>query len=219
MWWFQRLRQSWSLLQPSLLSVSWPEGKIRTKVSPSAKKNNSFPITSVFLLIATDGVIFNQVQSGGMTLKRGDMRDELNYIPPPNRKLPPVPGSQYNTCDRIKRGKTCYLLFISSINFLPWVSDARSRSFCSSTEFQKHYLYSFEDYHTHHDSHSLDPNCFNLTFTIPSKTWNQSHRLIYKTLLRACYPHAIYFLFHSKSVVFIICFTELLDRRVPNCWT
>jgi len=39
-----------------------------------------------------------------MTLKRGDMREELNYIPPPNRKLPPVPGSQYNTCDRIKRG-------------------------------------------------------------------------------------------------------------------
>ena len=32
-------------------------------------------------------------------------REELGYIPPPNRKLPPVPGSQYNTCDRIKRGK------------------------------------------------------------------------------------------------------------------
>nr|XP_027238259.1 uncharacterized protein LOC113829315 [Penaeus vannamei] len=31
-------------------------------------------------------------------------REELGYIPPPNRKLPPVPGSQYNTCDRIKRG-------------------------------------------------------------------------------------------------------------------
>lgn len=45
-------------------------------------------------------------------MKRGgggganDMRDELGYIPPPNRKLPPVPGTQYNTCDRIKRGKT-----------------------------------------------------------------------------------------------------------------
>ena len=34
-----------------------------------------------------------------------DMREELGYIPPPNRKLPPVPGNQYNTCDRIKRGK------------------------------------------------------------------------------------------------------------------
>jgi len=41
-------------------------------------------------------------------MKRGgnDMREELGYIPPPNRKLPPVPGNnQYNTCDRIKRGK------------------------------------------------------------------------------------------------------------------
>lgn len=40
-----------------------------------------------------------------MDKRRGDMREELGYIPPPNRKLPPVPGSQYNTCDRIKRGK------------------------------------------------------------------------------------------------------------------
>ena len=42
-----------------------------------------------------------------MTLdKRQDLRDELGYIPPPNRKLPPVPGSNYNTCDRIKRGRS-----------------------------------------------------------------------------------------------------------------
>ena len=46
----------------------------------------------------------------------GDMRDELGYIPPPNRKLPPVPGTQYNTCDRIKRGnytiQTPYFLLL-----------------------------------------------------------------------------------------------------------
>ncbi|CAK1600970.1 unnamed protein product [Parnassius mnemosyne] len=35
--------------------------------------------------------------------KRGGLRDELGYIAPPNRKLPPVPGSNYNTCDRLKR--------------------------------------------------------------------------------------------------------------------
>ncbi|KAJ2950045.1 hypothetical protein O0L34_g11384 [Tuta absoluta] len=35
--------------------------------------------------------------------KRGGLRDELGYIAPPNRKLPPVPGSNYNTCDRVKR--------------------------------------------------------------------------------------------------------------------
>lgn len=42
----------------------------------------------------------------GATLdkRRPDLRDELGYIAPPNRKLPPVPGSNYNTCDRIKRG-------------------------------------------------------------------------------------------------------------------
>uniref|UniRef100_A0A182QBV3 Down syndrome cell adhesion molecule n=1 Tax=Anopheles farauti TaxID=69004 RepID=A0A182QBV3_9DIPT len=36
--------------------------------------------------------------------RRPDIRDELGYIAPPNRKLPPVPGSNYNTCDRVKRG-------------------------------------------------------------------------------------------------------------------
>lgn len=42
---------------------------------------------------------------GAATLdKRRDIRDELGYIAPPNRKLPPVPGTSYNTCDRIKRG-------------------------------------------------------------------------------------------------------------------
>ncbi|XP_048480585.1 Down syndrome cell adhesion molecule-like protein Dscam2 isoform X25 [Plutella xylostella] len=40
---------------------------------------------------------------GGTIDKRGGLRDELGYIAPPNRKLPPVPGSNYNTCDRVKR--------------------------------------------------------------------------------------------------------------------
>ncbi|KAK8752913.1 hypothetical protein OTU49_008227, partial [Cherax quadricarinatus] len=38
-----------------------------------------------------------------MDKRHPGFREELGYIPPPNRKLPPVPGSQYNTCDRIKR--------------------------------------------------------------------------------------------------------------------
>ena len=60
-------------------------------------------IHSIFL---SDDVIYNQASASHATMKRngGDMRDELGYIPPPNRKLPPVPGTQYNTCDRIKRG-------------------------------------------------------------------------------------------------------------------
>ncbi|XP_064072179.1 cell adhesion molecule Dscam1 isoform X25 [Vanessa tameamea] len=41
--------------------------------------------------------------AGGTLDKRGGLRDELGYIAPPNRKLPPVPGSNYNTCDRVKR--------------------------------------------------------------------------------------------------------------------
>ena len=58
---------------------------------------------------------------GQMTMKRGGGNgaaaagkgpeglpyEEMGYCPPPNRKLPPVPGqhSNYNTIDRIKNGK------------------------------------------------------------------------------------------------------------------
>ncbi|XP_049546742.1 Down syndrome cell adhesion molecule-like protein Dscam2 isoform X7 [Anopheles darlingi] len=55
-----------------------------------------------------DDVVYNQSMGpvGAATLdkRRPDIRDELGYIAPPNRKLPPVPGSNYNTCDRVKRG-------------------------------------------------------------------------------------------------------------------
>lgn len=53
-----------------------------------------------------DDVVYNQSVNAASTLdkRRPDLRDELGYIAPPNRKLPPVPGSNYNTCDRIKRG-------------------------------------------------------------------------------------------------------------------
>ncbi|XP_024939073.1 Down syndrome cell adhesion molecule-like protein Dscam2 isoform X7 [Cephus cinctus] len=53
-------------------------------------------------------VVYQQSGVVGATLdkRRPDLRDELGYIAPPNRKLPPVPGSNYNTCDRIKRGGT-----------------------------------------------------------------------------------------------------------------
>ncbi|XP_055624194.1 cell adhesion molecule Dscam2 isoform X36 [Toxorhynchites rutilus septentrionalis] len=53
-------------------------------------------------------VVYNQSMgpAGAATMdkRRPDIRDELGYIAPPNRKLPPVPGSNYNTCDRVKRG-------------------------------------------------------------------------------------------------------------------
>lgn len=57
---------------------------------------------------SSDDAVYNASQAamggGGGTLdKRGGLRDELGYIAPPNRKLPPVPGSNYNTCDRVKR--------------------------------------------------------------------------------------------------------------------
>ncbi|KAF6210674.1 hypothetical protein GE061_013781 [Apolygus lucorum] len=56
-----------------------------------------------------DEMVYNQSMVGGNTIDKrclagGDLHDELGYIPPPNRKLPPVPGSNYNTCERIKRG-------------------------------------------------------------------------------------------------------------------
>lgn len=62
-------------------------------------------ITIISLL--DDMTVYNQSMiMGGNTLdkRHADFNDELGYIAPPNRKLPPVPGSNYNTCDRIKRG-------------------------------------------------------------------------------------------------------------------
>lgn len=58
------------------------------------------------MYVTLDDVVYNQSVNATSTLdkRRPDLRDELGYIAPPNRKLPPVPGSNYNTCDRIKRG-------------------------------------------------------------------------------------------------------------------
>lgn len=59
-----------------------------------------------YISLILDDVVYNQSMGPGATMdkRRPDLRDELGYIAPPNRKLPPVPGSNYNTCDRIKRG-------------------------------------------------------------------------------------------------------------------
>ena len=51
----------------------------------------------------------NTMQGRMMTVKRDGLPyEEMGYCPPPNRKLPPVPGqhSNYNTIDRIKNGKS-----------------------------------------------------------------------------------------------------------------
>lgn len=66
------------------------------------KRNRKYSLFSYFLF--PDEGLYAQPDMRGMTLKR-EFRDELGYIAPPNRKLPPVPGSNYNTCDRLKRGK------------------------------------------------------------------------------------------------------------------
>lgn len=65
----------------------------------------SLNIKLSFIFI-TDDIVYNQSMVNGNTMdkRRPDLRDELGYIAPPNRKLPPVPGSNYNTCDRVKRG-------------------------------------------------------------------------------------------------------------------
>lgn len=65
-----------------------------------------FFVLSTRQILILDDVVYNQTMGPGATLdkRRPDLRDELGYIAPPNRKLPPVPGSNYNTCDRIKRG-------------------------------------------------------------------------------------------------------------------
>lgn len=64
-------------------------------------------ILKYVILLLDDMTVYNQSMiMGGNTLdkRHTDFNDELGYIAPPNRKLPPVPGSNYNTCDRIKRG-------------------------------------------------------------------------------------------------------------------
>ncbi|XP_065563443.1 cell adhesion molecule Dscam1-like isoform X11 [Artemia franciscana] len=51
-----------------------------------------------------DDMVYSQSVNHSTLGKQNQLRDELGYIPPPNRKLPPVPGNNYNTVDRIKRG-------------------------------------------------------------------------------------------------------------------
>ncbi|XP_062698638.1 cell adhesion molecule Dscam2 isoform X47 [Aedes albopictus] len=71
-----------------------------------------------------DDVVYNQSMgpAGAATLdkRRPDIRDELGYIAPPNRKLPPVPGSNYNTCDRVKRGTVISHNPINKSNHSTW---------------------------------------------------------------------------------------------------
>ena len=64
---------------------------------------NTSPNLNFERITGLDEGLYAQPDIRGMTLKR-EFRDELGYIAPPNRKLPPVPGSNYSTCDRLKRG-------------------------------------------------------------------------------------------------------------------
>ncbi|XP_073989855.1 Down syndrome cell adhesion molecule 1 isoform X9 [Rhodnius prolixus] len=66
-----------------------------------ARRSRGLPPTRL-----RDDIVYNQSMVGGNTIDKRcpDLHDELGYIPPPNRKLPPVPGSNYNTCERVKRG-------------------------------------------------------------------------------------------------------------------
>lgn len=82
---------------------------MRVEPLSSLKRKSIFSVSllsSRYHILILDDVVYNQTMGPGATLdkRRPDLRDELGYIAPPNRKLPPVPGSNYNTCDRIKRG-------------------------------------------------------------------------------------------------------------------
>lgn len=60
---------------------------------------------------------YGQMNTNGrtMTMKHDGLPyEEMGYCPPPNRKLPPVPGqhSNYNTIDRIKNGRLYLKEFI-----------------------------------------------------------------------------------------------------------
>lgn len=79
---------------------------------------------------------------GGNTIdkRRPDLRDELGYIAPPNRKLPPVPGSNYNTCDRIKRGTAISKRFKQSNPFVV-ASDVARPALVAHDHVIIHYLF------------------------------------------------------------------------------
>ncbi|XP_037024203.1 Down syndrome cell adhesion molecule-like protein Dscam2 isoform X8 [Bradysia coprophila] len=99
-------------------------------------------------------VVYNQPMGPGATMdkRRPDLRDELGYIAPPNRKLPPVPGSNYNTCDRIKRGTVISRSMRS--NHSTW--DPRRplyEELKPPPVPRRHYHGSDECYHTHPHPH------------------------------------------------------------------
>ena len=82
------------------------------------KKELSFPRVKIFFYLYAEeyGQYYGQMntmQAGRMmTVKRDGLPyEEMGYCPPPNRKLPPVPGqhSNYNTIDRLKNGKQTVL--------------------------------------------------------------------------------------------------------------
>jgi hypothetical protein len=67
--------------------------------------------------------------------RQSQYRDELGYIAPPNRKLPPVPGNNFNTCDRMKRGVSTNLSSspYSFKNFLLKKENKQSLSACKTS--------------------------------------------------------------------------------------
>lgn len=83
-----------------------PSPTIVPSIDSSTPLSSIIETRSLRSIRLLDDVVYQQTGVGGATLdkRRPDLRDELGYIAPPNRKLPPVPGSNYNTCDRIKRG-------------------------------------------------------------------------------------------------------------------
>ena len=81
---------------------------LRKELDSGFKKSSSY--NPLFYFTEEYSQYYGQMNTNGrmMTVKRDGLPyEEMGYCPPPNRKLPPVPGqhSNYNTIDRIKNGK------------------------------------------------------------------------------------------------------------------
>lgn len=114
----------------------------------------------VFNFSFSDDIVYNQSMVGGNTMdkRRPDLRDELGYIAPPNRKLPPVPGSNYNTCDRIKRGATISKtnLFLLNVSVLDPVFVACLSVVSSLSSSVQHILLPLQFWYAYHAALNID---------------------------------------------------------------
>uniref|UniRef100_A0A8D8TFI8 Down syndrome cell adhesion molecule-like protein Dscam2 n=2 Tax=Cacopsylla melanoneura TaxID=428564 RepID=A0A8D8TFI8_9HEMI len=106
-----------------------------------------------------DDIVYNQSMVGAMnTVDKRHINEELGYIAPPNRKLPPVPGSNYNTCDRIKRGMEDEICPYATFHLLGFREEMDPAAKAAAMNFQ---TFPHQNGHTGTLGHTGSPNMQN----------------------------------------------------------